>query len=97
MLTILEPLQLSRKGLEVLNILQAMKYSVQLLLGGQVLTDQLFLYAASNGASRVSGSPLAGKLFVVMGAGGAGKALAFGGKEKGARVVVANRSYGENL
>ena len=32
-----------------------------------------------------------------MGAGGAGKALAFGGKEKGARVVVANRSYGENL
>jgi len=40
---------------------------------------------------------LAGKLFVVMGAGGAGKALAFGGKEKGARVVVANRSYGENL
>jgi glutamate dehydrogenase/leucine dehydrogenase len=97
MLTILEPLQLSRKDLEVLNILQAMKYSVQLLLGGQVLTDQLFLYAASNGASRVSGSPLAGKLFVVMGAGGAGKALAFGGKEKGARVVVANRSYGENL
>lgn len=32
-----------------------------------------------------------------MGAGGAGKALAFGGKEKGARVVVANRTYGENL
>ena len=27
-------------------------------------------------------SPLAGKLFVVMGAGGAGKALAYGGKEK---------------
>ncbi|KAM3752850.1 hypothetical protein ACB098_03G049200 [Castanea mollissima] len=48
---------------------------------------------ASNGASNGSGSPLAGKLFVVMGAGGAGKALAFGGKEKGARVVVANRSY----
>lgn len=33
-----------------------------------------------------------------MGAGGAGKALAYGGKEKGARVVVANRTYGwENL
>ena len=30
-----------------------------------------------------------------MGAGGAGKALAYGGKEKGARVVVANRIYGE--
>lgn len=28
-----------------------------------------------------------------MGAGGAGKAIAYGGKEKGARVVVANRIY----
>ncbi|XP_029125827.1 bifunctional 3-dehydroquinate dehydratase/shikimate dehydrogenase, chloroplastic [Cajanus cajan] len=40
-----------------------------------------------------SRSPLYGKLFVVMGAGGAGKALAYGGKEKGARIVVANRTY----
>ncbi|GLT87405.1 hypothetical protein SLE2022_054910 [Rubroshorea leprosula] len=47
---------------------------------------------ASNGTP-ASGSPLAGKLFVVMGAGGAGKALAYGGYEKGARVVVANRTY----
>ncbi|KAL6970330.1 hypothetical protein U1Q18_030028 [Sarracenia purpurea var. burkii] len=39
------------------------------------------------------GSPLADKLFVVIGAGGAGKALAYGAKEKGARVVVANRTY----
>ncbi|GAB2277534.1 hypothetical protein Dimus_012244 [Dionaea muscipula] len=46
-----------------------------------------------NGTTPTSGSPLAGKLFVVMGAGGAGKALAFGGKEKGARVVVANRTF----
>lgn len=46
-----------------------------------------------NGSNNGSGSPLAGKLFVVMGAGGAGKALAYGGKQKGARVVVANRSY----
>ncbi|XP_047338252.1 bifunctional 3-dehydroquinate dehydratase/shikimate dehydrogenase, chloroplastic isoform X2 [Impatiens glandulifera] len=38
-------------------------------------------------------SPLAGKLFVVIGAGGAGKALAFGAKEKGARVVIVNRTY----
>ncbi|XP_061367684.1 bifunctional 3-dehydroquinate dehydratase/shikimate dehydrogenase, chloroplastic-like isoform X3 [Gastrolobium bilobum] len=38
-------------------------------------------------------SPLAGKLFVVIGAGGAGKALAYGAKEKGARIVVANRTY----
>ncbi|KAK6913821.1 SDH, C-terminal [Dillenia turbinata] len=40
-----------------------------------------------------SGSPLAGRLFVVIGAGGAGKALAYGAKEKGARVVIANRTY----
>ncbi|KAH7654243.1 3-dehydroquinate dehydratase type I protein [Dioscorea alata] len=37
--------------------------------------------------------PLAGRLFVVMGAGGAGKALAYGAKEKGARVIIANRTY----
>ncbi|KAI3828489.1 hypothetical protein L1987_02590 [Smallanthus sonchifolius] len=40
-----------------------------------------------------SGSPLAGRLFVVIGAGGAGKALAYGAKEKGARIVIANRTY----
>ncbi|KAL7080987.1 hypothetical protein ACP275_14G012100 [Erythranthe tilingii] len=45
-----------------------------------------------NGASGPV-SPLAGKLFVVIGAGGAGKALAYGAKEKGARVVIANRTY----
>lgn len=38
-------------------------------------------------------SPLSGRLFVVVGAGGAGKALAYGAKEKGARVVIANRNY----
>ncbi|XP_068341356.1 bifunctional 3-dehydroquinate dehydratase/shikimate dehydrogenase, chloroplastic-like isoform X1 [Pyrus communis] len=48
---------------------------------------------ALNGSSNGSGSPLAGKLFVVMGAGAAGTALAYGGKQKGARVVVANRTY----
>lgn len=31
---------------------------------------------------------------MVIGAGGAGKALAYGGMEKGARVVVANRTLG---
>ncbi|KAJ7522528.1 hypothetical protein O6H91_18G015700 [Diphasiastrum complanatum] len=36
---------------------------------------------------------LAGRLFVVIGAGGAGKALAFGAKQKGARVVIANRNF----
>ncbi|KAH9322626.1 hypothetical protein KI387_017265, partial [Taxus chinensis] len=38
-------------------------------------------------------SPLSGRLFVVVGAGGAGKALAYGAKEKGARVAIANRNY----
>jgi len=41
----------------------------------------------------VVGSPLAGRLFVVIGAGGAGKALAYGAKEKGAKVIIANRTY----
>jgi 3-dehydroquinate dehydratase/shikimate dehydrogenase len=45
---------------------------------------------ASEGAS----SPLKDKLFVVIGAGGAGKALAFGARERGARVVIANRNFG---
>ncbi|KAH9765551.1 DNAJ heat shock N-terminal domain-containing protein [Citrus sinensis] len=48
------------------------------------------------GRLNVSGgvsSALAGKLFVVIGAGGAGKALAYGAKAKGARVVIANRTY----
>ncbi|KAJ3688466.1 hypothetical protein LUZ61_017630 [Rhynchospora tenuis] len=38
-------------------------------------------------------SPLAGRLFVVIGAGGAGKALAYGAKAKGAKVIIANRTY----
>lgn len=43
--------------------------------------------------SSSSSSPLAGKFFVVIGAGGAGKALAYGAKEKGAKVAIANRTY----
>nr|WME87916.1 shikimate dehydrogenase [Bergenia purpurascens] len=46
-----------------------------------------------NGLIPQSESPLKGKLFVVLGAGGAGKSLAYGAKQKGARVVVANRTY----
>ncbi|KAH9754555.1 Shikimate dehydrogenase [Citrus sinensis] len=34
------------------------------------------------------GSPLAGRMFVLAGAGGAGRALAFGAKSRGARVVI---------
>ncbi|KAI8547818.1 hypothetical protein RHMOL_Rhmol07G0225400 [Rhododendron molle] len=47
----------------------------------------------SNGSVPAVGSPLAGKLFVVLGAGGAGKSLAYGAQQKGARVVVANRTF----
>ncbi|XP_038901058.1 bifunctional 3-dehydroquinate dehydratase/shikimate dehydrogenase, chloroplastic [Benincasa hispida] len=40
-----------------------------------------------------STSPLSGRLFIVIGAGGAGKAVAYGAKVKGAKVVIANRTY----
>lgn len=40
-------------------------------------------------------SPLAGKLLVVLGAGGAGKSLTYAAAQKGARVVVANRTLGK--
>ncbi|KAL2325449.1 hypothetical protein Fmac_024507 [Flemingia macrophylla] len=66
-------------------------YNVDYLGAIAAIEEQL---KDSNGRSKSgSRSPLYGKLFVVMGAGGAGKALAYGGKEKGARVVVANRTY----
>ncbi|XP_022844776.1 bifunctional 3-dehydroquinate dehydratase/shikimate dehydrogenase, chloroplastic-like isoform X2 [Olea europaea var. sylvestris] len=38
-------------------------------------------------------SPLAGKLFVLVGAGGAGRAIAFGARSRGARLVIFNRSF----
>ena len=44
------------------------------------------------GAAVTTQSPLAGKRVVVLGAGGAGRALAFGAAEKGDNVIVANRS-----
>ncbi|KAI3438702.1 hypothetical protein D9Q98_001122 [Chlorella vulgaris] len=46
------------------------------------------LKAATDAAT----SPLSGKTVVVVGAGGAGRALAFGAAAKGAKVVIANRS-----
>nr|GEV55140.1 bifunctional 3-dehydroquinate dehydratase/shikimate dehydrogenase, chloroplastic-like isoform X2 [Tanacetum cinerariifolium] len=54
------------------------------------IEDSLRGSGVQNGAT---GSPLAGRLFVVIGAGGAGKALAYGAKAKGARIVIANRTY----
>ncbi|KAH6832966.1 dehydroquinate dehydratase [Perilla frutescens var. hirtella] len=59
---------------------------------GAISSIEIGLQESQNGSTQI-GSPLDGKLFVVIGAGGAGKALAYGAKEKGARVVIANRSY----
>lgn len=39
-------------------------------------------------------SPISGKLFVLIGAGGAGRAMAFGARSRGARVVIFNRNFG---
>ncbi|KAI5324154.1 hypothetical protein L3X38_033227 [Prunus dulcis] len=47
----------------------------------------------NSGKNTTSGSALAGRLFVVIGAGGASKALAYGAKQRGARLVIANRTY----
>ncbi|CAI5471588.1 unnamed protein product [Closterium sp. Yama58-4] len=51
--------------------------------------------AEGGSSAEASSSPLAGRLFVVVGAGGAGRALAFGAKAKGADVIITNRSYGK--
>ncbi|XP_021681420.2 bifunctional 3-dehydroquinate dehydratase/shikimate dehydrogenase, chloroplastic isoform X2 [Hevea brasiliensis] len=47
--------------------------------------------ATNRGAS--DASPLAGKTLVLVGAGGAGRALAFGAKSRGAQVFIFNRNY----
>lgn len=44
-------------------------------------------HGCTNGEEVVS-SPLNGKLFVLVGAGGAGRALAFGAKSRGARLII---------
>ncbi|KAG2426447.1 hypothetical protein HXX76_011678 [Chlamydomonas incerta] len=48
--------------------------------------------AAKKGGGAAAASPLKGKTVVVIGAGGAGRALAFGAAARGARVLIANRS-----
>ena len=55
----------------------------------------MFIDPGMNSESPHGKSPLEGRLFVVMGAGGAGKSLAYGAAQKGARVVVANRTFGK--
>ncbi|KAL2942282.1 Bifunctional 3-dehydroquinate dehydratase/shikimate dehydrogenase chloroplastic [Bienertia sinuspersici] len=54
---------------------------------GAIAALEQGLQGSSDGSSSMI-SPLSNKLMVVVGAGGAGKALAYGGKTKGARVVI---------
>ncbi|OAY49600.1 bifunctional 3-dehydroquinate dehydratase/shikimate dehydrogenase, chloroplastic isoform X2 [Manihot esculenta] len=56
------------------------------------IEDALRERQATNGGGS-DASPLAGKTFVLVGAGGAGRALAFGAKSRGAHVIVFNRNY----
>ncbi|KAL5793050.1 hypothetical protein ACOSP7_001644 [Xanthoceras sorbifolium] len=56
------------------------------------IEDALRERQVSNGVASHT-SLLAGKTFVLVGAGGAGRALAFGAKSRGARVVIFNRDY----
>ncbi|KAM6558465.1 hypothetical protein CsatA_027704 [Cannabis sativa] len=57
------------------------------------IEDALREREVANGVVSHSSSPISGKLFVLVGAGGAGRALAFGAKDRGARVVIFNRNY----
>ncbi|KAF7127218.1 hypothetical protein RHSIM_Rhsim11G0017000 [Rhododendron simsii] len=51
------------------------------------IEDALTVWGCTNGEATFP-SPLAGKMFVLVGAGGAGRALAFGAKIRGAQVVI---------
>ncbi|KAL1313067.1 hypothetical protein HN51_039640 [Arachis hypogaea] len=51
------------------------------------IEDALIEHGCNDGGACLS-SPLAGRLFVLVGAGGAGRALAFGAKSRGARIVI---------
>jgi len=54
------------------------------------ITDQKYV----NGRSL--NSPLAGKQFVVVGAGGAGRAIAVGAKSRGARLIIFDIDLGRS-
>ncbi|XVF32688.1 hypothetical protein REPUB_Repub17cG0104300 [Reevesia pubescens] len=57
------------------------------------IEDALKEKQVSNNGGPHNASPIAGRTFVLVGAGGAGRALAFGAKCKGARIVIFNRNY----
>ncbi|GMP40571.1 hypothetical protein CsSME_00010960 [Camellia sinensis var. sinensis] len=57
------------------------------------IEDALKAWGCTNGEVSLP-SPLTGKMFVLVGAGGAGRALAFGAKSRGARVVIFDIDFG---
>ncbi|CAH9102861.1 unnamed protein product [Cuscuta europaea] len=67
-------------------------YNTDCEAGITAIEDALKERQRTNGHASYN-SPMAGKLFVLVGAGGAGRAMAFGAKSRGARVVIFNRKY----
>lgn len=61
-------------------------------LAAIVSIEQAMAENGMGGAAGAGASPLAGRTVVVLGAGGAGRALAFGAASRGASVIVANRT-----
>jgi 3-dehydroquinate dehydratase/shikimate dehydrogenase len=57
------------------------------------IEDALEVFGRTNGDALLP-SPLTGKLFVLVGAGGAGRALAFGAKSRGAKVLIFDIDFG---
>ncbi|PON96667.1 3-dehydroquinate dehydratase type I [Trema orientale] len=57
------------------------------------IEDALREREGANGVASHASSPIAGKIFVLVGAGGVGRALAFGAKDRGAQIVIFNRNY----
>lgn len=60
-------------------------------LGAEEATTSGRVWSGSRQDERQGGSVLEGRTVVVVGAGGAGRALAFGAAHKGAKVIIANR------
>ncbi|KAL3148664.1 hypothetical protein ABBQ38_014082 [Trebouxia sp. C0009 RCD-2024] len=61
-------------------------------LGAEEATTSGRVWSGRGQDVRQGGSVLEGRTVVVVGAGGAGRALAFGAAHKGAKVIIANRS-----
>lgn len=60
-------------------------------LGAEEATTSGQVWSSDGQGEGQEGSALKGRTVVVIGAGGAGRALAFGAAHKGAKVIIANR------